>query len=500
MTVFAVSFAVYTLLIVAVGVITGRNAGTDDESYFLGGRTLGPWVAALSASASSESGWLTLGLVGWAFSSGASALWILPGVLLGYLFNWLVLAGRLRTDSERLGAITLPDFLSYRFGEGSRGREGTPPVLRVLSVLVILVAMWMYVAAQFAAAGKAFEAAFGVDYLVGVGIGAAIVLGYTVIGGFRAACWTDFVQALVMVAALVVFPAWMLWDAGGTAFIHEQLAASGDSTLLAFWPQKSGAALVGFLFGSGALGINFGYPGQPHVLIRFLAMRDRRDAIAGAVISVTWAALVLFGAVTLGLLARAYVVSGAEWTAPMAAELANGASDAGETALVLSANALLPGMLSGVVLAAVLAAICSTADSQLVVAASSVASDLLGRLGRGRSSTLINRLTVFVLGLGAIGLVIDPDIKVFSFVLTYGWAVLGAAFGPQMLLALFWKRATRGGAIAGMVTGFTVAVVWNEVYDASATGVELYNLPVAFLAALAVNVFVSLASWRDELI
>ena len=251
--------------------VTGRQAGKDDESYFLGGRTLGPWVAALSASASSESGWLTLGLVGWAFTGGASALWILPGVLLGYLFNWVVLAGRLRTESERLGAITLPDFLSSRFGESSHGRSGAPPVLRVISVIVILVAMWMYVAAQFAAAGKAFEAAFQIDYPLGVGIGAAIVLIYTVIGGFRAACWTDFVQAIVMIAALVVFPAWMLFDAGGIGFIRESLEASGDSSLLAFWPEKTGAALIGFLFGSGALGISFGYPGQPHVLIRFLA-------------------------------------------------------------------------------------------------------------------------------------------------------------------------------------------------------------------------------------
>ena len=495
MTVFAVSFAIYTLLIVAVGVVTGRQAGKDDESYFLGGRSLGPWVAALSASASSESGWLTLGLVGWAFGSGASALWILPGVLLGYLFNWTVLAGRLRTESERLGAITLPDYLSFRFGERVRGGEGAAPVVRLLAVLVILVAMWMYVAAQFAAAGKAFEAAFGIDYLFGVGIGAAIVLAYTVIGGFRAACWTDFVQALVMVAALVVFPAWMLIDAGGVSFIREQLTASGNESLLAFWPEKSGIALIGFLFGSGALGINFGYPGQPHVLIRFLALRNRRDAIAGAIISVTWAALVLLGAVTLGLLARSYVAAGAEWTAPMAAELANGAADAGETALVFSANALLPGVLSGVVLAAVLAAICSTADSQLVVAASSVASDLVGRLGRGRGSTLVNRITVFVLGIGAIGLVMDPDIQVFSFVLTYGWAVLGAAFGPQVLLALFWKRASRAGTIAGIATGFVVAVFWNDVYTAKVAewvGLELYNLPVAFMLALVVNVLVSL--------
>ena len=494
MTVFTISFAVYTLFIVAVGIFAGRGAGKDTESYFLGGRTLGPWVAALSASASSESGWLTMGLVGWAFTSGASAYWILPGVLLGYLFNWTVLAGRLRTESERLGAITIPDYLSFRFGESADGRDGPLPIVRILSVLVILVAMWMYVAAQFAAAGKAFEAAFGLHYLQGVGIGAVIVLLYTVIGGFRAACWTDFLQAIVMVVVLVVFPVWMLVDAGGWSFIEESLATVDDGSMLAFWPEKTGMALVGFLLGSGALGINFGYPGQPHVLVRFLALRSRRDAVAGAVIAFVWGAMVLTGAVTLGLLARAYTATEAAWTSPLAAELAAGASDAGETALVLSANAMLPGMLSGVVLAAVLAAICSTADSQLIVAASAAANDVYARLfGRG-ASMLVNRLTVLVLGIGAIGLVLDPDLQVFSFVLTYGWAILGAGFGPQILLALYWQGATRAGAIAGITVGALVALGWNHFYDSTLTGVEIYNLPVAFIAALVANVLVSLGS------
>ncbi len=499
MTVFVFSFTIYTLLIVAVGVVTGRNAGRDQESYFLGGRTLGPWVAALSAGASSESGWLTLGLVGWAFTSGASAYWILPGVLLGYLFNWTMLAGRLRSESERLGAITIPDYLSLRFGETPDGRDGPLPIVRLLSVMVILIAMWMYVGAQFAAAGKAFEAAFGLEYLQGVGLGAGIVLFYTVIGGFRAACWTDFIQAIVMVLALVVFPLWMLIDAGGWGFIRESLGSVENGSLLAFWPEKTGMALVGFLFGSGALGINFGYPGQPHVLIRFLALRRRSDAIAGAVISITWGTLVLAGAVTLGLLARSYTEMEAAWTAGLSAELAAGAADAGETALVLSADALLPGVLSGVVLAAVLAAICSTADSQLVVAASSVANDIYSRLiRRGGSSAIVNRITVLVLGLAAIGLVFNPDLQVFSFVLEYGWAILGAGFGPQVLLALYWKRASRAGAIAGILTGFGVAIAWKQFYDPEATGVEVYNLPVAFTAALIVNILASLASWREE--
>ena len=365
--------------------------------------------------------------------------------------------------------------------------------------MVILVAMWMYVGAQFAAAGKAFEAAFGIDYLVGVGLGAAIVLIYTVIGGFRSACWTDFIQALVMILALVIFPFWMLLDAGGVGFIQSSLAEVDDGKLLGFWPEKTGMAFLGFLFGSGALGINFGYPGQPHVLVRFLALRSRRDAIAGAVISITWGALVLAGAVTLGLLARSYTVTEAAWTSGMSAELAAGASDSGQTALVLSANALLPGMLSGVVLAAVLAAICSTADSQLVVAASAAANDIYSRLIRpGRSSSLVNRITVLILGVGAIGLVFDPDLNLFSFVLVYGWAILGAGFGPQVLLALYWKGATRAGAIAGIATGFAMALGWKMFYDEAATGVELYNLPVAFVAALILNVLVSLVTRRNE--
>ena len=169
MTVFAISFVIYTIGIVLIGVLAGRHAGKDDESFFLGGRTLGPWVAALSASASSESGWLTIGLVGWAFTSGASAYWILPGVLIGYVFNWVVLAGPLRDQTERLGAITLPDYLSLRFGEGS-GPNGRAPVLRLLAVAVIILAMWLYVAAQFAAAGKAFESAFAIDYRWGDGL------------------------------------------------------------------------------------------------------------------------------------------------------------------------------------------------------------------------------------------------------------------------------------------------------------------------------------------
>ena len=491
MTVFAVSFILYTGIIVVIGLVAGRNAGKDEEAYFLGGRTLGPWVAALSASASSESGWLTIGLVGWAFTAGMSAYWILPGVLIGYLFNWVVLASRLRSQSGELGAITIPDYLSMRFGEG--GAHGRAPVVRLIAVLVVLLAMWLYVAAQFAAAGKAFESAFGLNYQLGVALGALIVLFYTVFGGFRAACWTDFAQAIVMFVALVIFPVWALSSTIGWTGMQESLGSVQDANLRAFWPEKTGIAFVGFLLGSGALGINFGYPGQPHVLVRFLALKSKRDAIPGAVIAFTWGVLVLWGAVTLGLLVRAMTIDGAEWTGPLAQQLADGAGDAGETGLVLAAQALLPGILGGVVLAAVLSAICSTADSQLVVAASAAANDVYARLVNPKGAKAwINRLTVLVLGIAAVLIVLDPGVQVFTFVLDYGWAVLGASFGPQVLLALFWKRASRAGAIAGMLFGASTALLWKIQLDNELAGIEVYNLPLAFCVALVANIIVSL--------
>lgn len=483
-TIFGIAFALYTLAIVAVGVYSARYARRSDEDYFLAGRSLGSWVAALSASASSESGWVTLGLVGWAFTSGVRAYWIIPGCLLGFLFNWFVVAGRMRDRSVELQALTIPDFFAFHYKERM-------PLLRVLSVIVILVAMTLYVAAQLAAAGKAFAVSFeSVDYGKGVLIGAAIVLVYTVIGGFRAVCWTDFLQALLMVGTLVVFPVYLLVKQGGYAYIAQELRGV-DAGLLAFTPKESGIAFFGFLLGAGALGINFGYPGQPHVLVRFMALKDRREARVAGVISFFWGLFVYWGAVTVGLMARAMTAGGTDWGQQLLV------GENSELGLVLSATHLLPGVLAGFVLAAVLAAICSTADSQLVVAASAAASDIYSRLFKRasqKSSMWVNRAVVLAIGVVAVLLVIDQEVKVYKYVLEYGWAILGAAFGPQMILLLFWKRASYAGCLAGMLTGFAGAVIWKLTYNAAATGVEVYNLPFAFICALVVNVVVSLAT------
>ena len=488
-TIFAISFGLYTLVIIAVGLYSARFARRSDEDYFLAGRSLGAWIAALSASASSESGWVTLGLVGLAFTYGVSAYWIIPGCLLGFLFNWFVVAARLRDRSTKLGALTLPDLFAFNFQERL-------PLLRTLSVLVILVAMLVYVAAQLAAAGKAFSASFGLRYEFGVLVGVVIVLLYTVIGGFRAVCWTDFLQGLLMVGTLVVFPVYLLATSGGYGFVEQQLTGilnQDGYPLLKWTPDKTGPAFVGFLLGSGALGINFGYPGQPHVLIRFMALRRRREVIVGGVVSFVWGALVYWGAVTVGLMARAMTEGGAAWGRKMLAEDTRAVYE--ELGLVLSAMHMLPGVLAGMVLAAVLAAICSTADSQLVVAASSAANDLYARLFSkepSRPHMLVNRLVVIALGIGAVALVIFDPVQVYSYVLKYGWAILGASFGPQIILLLLWKRASYAGCLAGMLTGFATALLWQLLYDPEATGIEVYNLPLAFVVASGVNIVVSL--------
>jgi len=485
MTWLGASFTLYTLLIVGVGLLAARRQKDSDEDYFLAGRTLGPWLASLSASASTSSGWATMGLVGLGFSSGLRAYWLVPGVLVGIAFNWFVLAARVRDRAADVGAVTLPDLFAMHFGERA-------PLVRLLSVTVILSAMFLYVAAQLAAAGKAFELAFEtVDYRVGVMIGVAVVLAYTVLGGFRAACWTDFIQALLMLGVLIGMPLFLLLGDVGSKDIVERLRLA-DPALATALPEGSTLAALGFLLGAGALGVNLGYPGQPHAVVRFMALRDRKEVAISGSIAVVWAALVYAGAVTTGLAARLAAGDGAGWALPMLDDPQTG----GELALIASAKAVLPGLASGLVLAGILAAIASTADSQLVVAASAAASDVYSRLldptGR-RAHVAINRATVLVLGVGAALLVVDQDVRIYTFVLTYGWALLGAAFGPQLILLALWRRATYAGCLGGMLTGFGAALVWPHVYEGP---IEIYNLSIAFAAALVVNVLLSLATSR----
>ncbi len=456
-----VSFVIYTLGIILVGLYSARYASRSTDDYLLARKGLGPWVTAVSASASSESGWVTLGLVGTAFSQGLATFWVVPGCLLGYAFNWWVMAHPIRRHAAAHDVYTIPDLMGSLF----RDRELT---IRLISVAVIFVMMTAYVAAQFNAAGKAFEAVFQIPYELGVLIGVGIVVLYTLTGGFRAVAWTDFIQGALMWLALVFLPVITLSHVGGWSGMLSALEGQAPG-LVSASAGKTGFLMLGLVV--GWLGIGLGYPGQPHVLVRFMAARDEDAVAKGRIIAMTWGIFVFGGAVVLGLACRA---------------LFGSLGDA-EQALPIAALQLLPGVLAGLMLAAVLAAICSTADSQLLVASSSLSHDLYARLtGKNLDSPLVinlDRLAVSVVGLLAMVLALTENRVIFSFVL-YAWAGLGAAFGPPLILGLLWRKTTSGGAIAGAVAGAVTIVIWKNVPVLSGAIYEL--VPGFFLSLLAV--------------
>lgn len=475
-TLILISFIVYSLFIIGVGLYSTRRRKKTVADYVLANRELGPWVSAFSASASAESGWVMLGLVGVAFTEGLAAFWIMPGIAAGYLFNWFILAERLRKSTADTGAVTLPQFILHRFGRDSSA-------LRVVSIVIITAAMLGYVAAQMNAAGKAFDAVFELPYWLGVVAGAFIILAYTVTGGFRAVAWTDLIQASFMVVALIGMPILMLADVGGYSTAMYTLAAQNPQ-LLTFSAGNVGWVLLGFVV--GYVGIGLGYPGQPHVLARFMAAKDTKTVREGGFIAFGWFFLVYLGAIFFGLFARAYFGNLAD----------------PEQALPLATTELLPSVIAGFVIAAIVAAICSTADSQLIVVSSTFSRDVFRRdKGKAEHSPAEMRRyqlwdsgTLLVLGLISVFFALTKNRVIFEFVL-YAWAVLGACFGPVVILGLLWKRANKAGALAGMITGLIVVLVWRNVTVLKSAVYEL--VPAFFLALLAMVIF-SLATGKPD--
>jgi len=458
-----ISFTLYTLAIIAVGVLSLRWSQISNLDFFLARRKLGAWVAAISSCASAESGWVMLGLVGFSFTEGISTIWIIPGCIAGYLCNWIFIAPKMRRLSHSSNAVTLPDFLVSHL-------SGNTLSIRIIAVIIISVSMIFYVAAQMNATGKAFNAVFGLDYFVGVFTGAAIILVYSIFGGYRAVAWTDLIQGMLMLLALVVLPVVAMIHIGGVSDLITNLS-SQDSNLLSITSKKTGFALFGLII--GLAGIGLAYPGLPHVLVRYMSIKDDKAVFRGGIIATTWVFFVLSGAILLGLTTRAIFVD---------------LPDA-EQALPILIVQYLPGIVSGLMLAAIMSAICSTADSQLIVAASSIAHDIIhkvfGKELQPSTLSIINRLTVGLLGMVAVILAISENRMIFSFVL-YVWSVLGASFGPVVILKLWLKRLSKAGIIAGMVTGSVVTVVWRTTKLSS----FLYELVPAFtLAFIAVIVF-----------
>jgi sodium/proline symporter len=465
----ALSFLIYSLAIAGLGIYSARFSRKSSSDFFLADRGLGPWVAALSSSASAESGWVTLGLVGTAFSTGIGALWIVPGTMAAFLVNWLVIARRVRRLSAERDALTLPDVLA------APHRGAGALAIRVIAVLIIISMLTAYVAAQLNAAGKTFDATFGWSYVTGVLTGSGIIVAYTIVGGFRAVAWTDVAQSALMVLSVVVLPILLVAHVGGPAAIAEKLSAlDGGAALTDPLAGKAGLALLGFL--TLWLGIPMGLPGQPHVLVRLMALEDETKVRRAAVISTAWVTILFTGAVVLGIAARAYYTDLAD----------------PEKVLPMAAQEFMPGAIAGLMIAAVLAAICSTADSQLLVSASAVSHDLLvrvfGRKPSERAQVLTDRAAVLLVAGAATAIAAGEVRAVFDFVL-YAWSGLGAAFGPALLLTLLWKRTSAWGVVAGMVTGVATTVVWRTYKPWG-----VYELAPAFLLALFAVVGVSLLS------
>ena len=420
----------YNLILIGVGLwARGRNKSVED--FFLGGRGLGPWVAAISASASSSSAWTLLGVSGAAYAWGLPALWLFPATVGGFLLNWLWVAPRLKRLAQAEGAVTLSEVVVPASIDGKRQL-----ILRV-AALIIVFCFTFYIASQFEAAGKAFESVFGLSKQNSIMIGAGIVLVYTLLGGFWAVSVTDSVQGVLMVVASLALPAVALAAVGGFGSLADGLTAIGNVGS----PISTGA-LVSVFFVLGLFGIGVGYPGQPHVVNRFMALKDDRALRQGRVIALGWATVVYAGMLLLGLSARVLF------------------ADLGDSEQVLFhvAAELLPPVIAGVMLAAVLSAIMSTADSQLLVASSAISYDWNLAGGQKNSGLTGTRTTVVVVLILATVLALVWQADIFSRVL-FAWSAAGSAFGPVLIMRLINRSVSSTATLAAMVTGFGMTVV-----------------------------------------
>jgi SSS family solute:Na+ symporter len=461
----AVAFLAYLAFVVVIGVAASRFSSRGVGEFFVGGRRMNVVVVALSAVVSGRSAWLLLGVTGMAYVQGASALWAVVGYTVVELGLFLTMAPRLRRFAEVHDCVTLPDVFVARFGD----RDGR---LRLALAAILIAFMVSYVSAQFAAGGKAIGASFGLTTSTGVLLTAAIVLGYTMLGGFLAVSLTDSLQAVFMLVGLLVVPVLAIGDAGGWSAVVGELRA--------FDPAFVDPLALGLGAWLGLVGIGLGSPGNPHIVVRYMSISDPARLRLAAWIGTFWNVVMGAGAVLIGLVGRVWV--------PEAGLLPAGDT---ENLYPFLAQQHLPPVLFGVVVASIFAAIMSTADSQLLVAASAVVRDLVQpRTGRSADDPALVRLsrwTVAGMVAAALALGLVAENLVFWLVL-FAWAGLGAALGPTTLLALYWRGTTRAGVFAGLVTGSVVTVVW---YLTPALKARLYELIPAFALGMLATVLVS---------
>lgn len=485
------AFAAYLVMMIVIGAIYSKK-NTSAEDFFLGGRQLGGWVAALSAQASDMSGWLLMGLPGAIYLVGVGGDgWVAVGLLLGTILNWIIVSSRLRRYTIRANnSVTLPSYFENRFHDKKR-------VLMTVCSVTIVIFFLVYCASALAAGGQLFQSIFGVDYKIALTIGAMVILVYTFLGGFFAVCVTDFIQGMLMLVALLAVPIVALFIMGQDGVtIASGLAAntlpSTTDDFVNIMKYKDGSN--NFINIISGLGWGLGYFGMPHILVRFMAVKSDKELNKSKSVAIVWVALSLFFACFIGVLGRAYLAPDA---------LVAGGSEQVFIEMIkkLFMEDIKVPFIAGLFLCGILAAIMSTADSQLLVSASSVAEDiykgLIKKDAEDKKVLMVSKLTVIVIAIVAYLIALNPNNTIMGLV-SNAWAGLGAAFGPLVLLSLFWKRTNFQGAVAGVVTGALTVIVWdylplvNGATIGKVTG--LYSLVVGFVLSVLTIVIVSLCT------
>lgn len=483
-----IAFVAYLAFMIVIGAVCMRQTKST-EDYFLGGRGLNGWVAALSAQASDMSGWLLMGLPGSIYALGTGQAWVAIGLFLGTVCNWLIIAKRLRRYTiVANNSMTLPEFFENRFQDKRK-------ILLSICSIVIVIFFLVYTASALASGGKLFNTVFGIDYHIALAIGAAVILVYTFMGGFLAVCTTDFIQGLLMLIGLLTVPimAYAFVSGNFANNIQDTLADGGSyhHYMSLFYNGEQPYTFVQIL---SQLAWGLGYCGMPHILVRFMAIKNEKEIKKSSAVAIVWCGLSLVAAWCIGVVGRAYLSPNV---------LEDGKTESVFIELiqrVFTHNVAVP-FIGGIFLCGILAAIMSTADSQLLVCASSVSKDIYKNIVKKDASDkkvlMVSRITVIAVACLAFVIAWNPKSSIMGLV-SDAWAGLGSAFGPAVVLSLFWKRANLPGTVAGIVTGGAIVLIWDYIplvhgqTIAVATG--LYSLLVGFILSMIVNVIVSLCT------
>ncbi len=468
-----IGFLLYLVVILVVGFIM-YSKNKSHEDFIIGGRAMNPWVVAFSERASGESAWLLLGLPGLGYAAGYIGMWDAIGCVTGIFVYWYVIAEKLRAQSEASDSITLPDFFAQRFLSLSKP-------IRLTATFIIIFFFTFYLAAQFNGAGKVLNVTFGIPNIYGILIGAVIIIFYTMMGGFLAVAWTDLIQGIIMIGALVILPL------VGFVEIMEQHSNIGNALATA---GTNFTDVTGGKTGWGAAAVvisglswGLGYMGQPHLLTRFMSINSVANIKVSRRIAFVWAVPAFTGALLIGLVGLIYY--------------GQGAFDDVENVMPQLANDLLPAWLAGIFISGAIAAMMSTADSQLLVITSSVIEDIYHKTFEKEVSEqkllMLSRLITIIVGVVGFVISITSTKLVFTMV-SYAWAGLGASFGPALLMTLWWRRITAKGVLAGMITGTVVTIIWTSLPELDKV---LSSRLIAWLAALVIVVAVSLASRKE---